>query len=99
MAHTQPRWGVMVLGLVLGVILTRTLEPIFDPPKPTVILPKTDAVLARQLADLQEQVTKMAASRCMSVNTPVLNVNVYDTPNLGVKPVVKKNEKKDDAKG
>lgn len=40
-----------------------------------------------QLDRINEGIVQLASSRCMSVNTPVLNVNVYDTPNLGVKKV------------
>lgn len=41
------------------------------------------ADVVKRLDDLNERVTQLAASRCMTVNTPVLNVSVYDAGNVG----------------
>lgn len=38
---------------------------------------------------LDERLNALAASRCMTVNTPVLNVSVYETPDLGKQKVRK----------
>jgi hypothetical protein len=45
--------------------------------------------LAPQLRAVEEKCAQLAETRCMNVTTPVLNVTVYDTPNIGrakVKP-------------
>jgi hypothetical protein len=69
-------------GILVGVAFTRPV-------------PRTDHVVAladvtKRLDDLNERITQLAASRCMTVNTPVLNVSVYDAGNLGTAKVKEK---------
>lgn len=45
-------------------------------------------VLVATVQNLDEKVTQTAAQRCMTIQTPVLNIDVWSAPsNVGVKPV------------
>jgi hypothetical protein len=72
---------VLIWGLVIGAFVgfcsgVTVYSSIVRPPDPIVNLrPALDAV--------GEKCEKIAAERCMNITTPVVNVNVYDTPNLG----------------
>jgi hypothetical protein len=83
------KWLPAVLGSALGVFLYDYSFRAADVVPSALHAPAKHEylLLSKQLSDMQEQLTKVAASRCMVVNTPVLSMSVYDTPNLGVKAV------------
>jgi len=69
-----------LLGLLLGISI------LYEPKKPTTPPPDTSS-LSAELERIRESITQLQASRCMTVNTPILQMSVYSTPNIGTKPV------------
>lgn len=42
--------------------------------------------LTAQVADIERRLQAIQAKGCVFIDTPVVHVSVYDTPNLGTKP-------------
>jgi hypothetical protein len=96
--QTFDRVTSVVVACVVGMVLILGVRGIWPAEKPaSSAAPDPIAVaiadLVTRVHALDEKVTQLAASRCMTVNTPVLNVAVYDTPNLGVQKMTAKEKK------
>ncbi len=79
--------GLIVSGVILssaGVGYYVGHAPVDKAGKP-INMP----VMMEQLARIDENIVQLAAQRCMTVQTPVMNIDVYNMPALGVKPVGK----------
>jgi hypothetical protein len=66
------------MGALMCLLIWQPWKPTLVPPKPVDLAP-----LQVELHELREAVTAQASARCMTVNTPILNITVYDVPNLG----------------
>jgi hypothetical protein len=76
-------WPIVISftgALLLGIIIGATLMYRAKLPEPTV--PDKNKMVER-FDKLEERITQMASSRCMTVSTPVLNIQIYEVPNLG----------------
>jgi len=71
--------GILSVGVVIGATVMYHSKV---PEAPPVAIPDKNKMVER-FDKLEERITQMAAARCMTVNTPILNVTVYDVPNLG----------------
>lgn len=78
-----------IMTVLTGTFLTGVVAGRYTAPSSFATTKTTDCATTVDVVALRDQVVRMASERCMSVNTPVLNVNVYDSPNLGTKKVAK----------
>lgn len=73
-----------LMALVLGFALGRKLGQ--DPPPP----PMAEAALVERLTTLEARAEAEAKRRCLAVTTDKLEFTVYQTPNLGTEPKIKR---------
>jgi hypothetical protein len=78
-----PIAAVLTFTFLVGVVAGR-----YTSPSPFATTKTPECATHGDVGALREQLTQMASNRCMTVSTPVLNIQVYETPNVGVKPKV-----------
>jgi hypothetical protein len=82
---TNQKFWLFVFLLQLLSAFTGAVIGVKWSTKHTVLAEQVD--YTEEFHAIREQLTNMASSRCMNVNTPTLTVSVYSTENLSVKKV------------